>query len=327
MLKDSFGRIHDYLRISITDKCNLRCAYCMPHELPKGFYQHARRMNAEEIFSIAETFVDLGIRKIRITGGEPMVRKEFRNIIGLLSQLPVELTISTNGVLVHHFIDDLKQADVHSLNVSLDTLKPQTFSAITKRDEQKRVLDNILLLLQNGFEVKMNTVVIKGVNDDEIVNFVGLTQELPLSIRFIEYMPFLGNGWHRNKVISYNEILEKVGSACDFERLDDPAHSTSKNFRVKGFVGTFGVISTMSKPFCGDCNRLRLTADGKMKNCLFGRDEMDLLSALRNGEDISELIRQSVQHKYAVMGGQFKNGYKLTDSHQIVNRSMVGIGG
>ncbi len=327
MLRDTFGRIHDYLRISITDKCNLRCSYCIPYDLPHGYYANSQRMSAEEIYSIAKTFVHLGIKKIRITGGEPLVRKEFRKIILLLSRLPVELALSTNGVLINEYIEELANARVKTVNVSLDSLSPNTFSTITKRDHHERVLTNIYLLLQNNFKVKVNSVVMRDVNNHEIPSFIALTQYHPVHIRFIEYMPFSGNGWHKNRVVTYEEILRQIGLQFTYEKLDDPAHSTSKNYRVNGYTGSFGIITTMSHPFCGDCNRLRLTADGKMKNCLFGREEMNLLEALRNNQDISSLILASVKNKHAVMGGQFKNGYLQTETDQIINRSMIDIGG
>ncbi|MCO6495758.1 MAG: GTP 3',8-cyclase MoaA [Bacteroidetes bacterium] len=328
MLVDRFGRIHDYLRISLTDKCNLRCSYCMPYDLPNGFYANSTRMSAEEIFAIAKTFVKLGIMKIRITGGEPLVRKEFRKIIHLLSELPVELVLSTNGVLLDEFIEDIKGARISSVNVSLDSLRPDAFLSITKRDFQQRVMSNIGLLLKHDFNIKINTVAMKGVNDAEFVDFIRLTKDLPLHIRFIEYMPFMGNGWHKDKVITYDEILKIAKTKFEFEPLTNAPHSTSKDFRVKDYLGTFGIITTMSNPFCGDCNRLRLTADGKMKNCLFGKDEMDLLTALRNNDDIETLILESVENKHEVMGGQFdKEGYLKTCVSDIDNRSMIGIGG
>lgn len=327
MLTDTFGRTHDYLRISITDKCNLRCSYCIPYDLPHGYYAHSKRMTPEEIQAIAKVFVQLGIKKIRITGGEPLVRKEFRKIIRLLSELPVELALSTNGVLVNEFLDDIKQARVVSVNVSLDSLETEIFSNITRRDHYERVFSNIRLLVENDFRVKVNTVVMKGINENEIPSFVALTKEIPIHIRFIEYMPFLGNGWNKDRVITCDKILDIIRASYSFGKLNDPAHSTSKNFRVHGYRGAFGIITTMSAPFCGDCNRLRLTADGKMKNCLFGKEEMNLLEALRNNEDISSLILQSVKNKHARMGGQFGNGYQSADPKNIVNRSMIGIGG
>lgn len=327
MLKDTFNRVHDYLRISITDKCNLRCSYCMPYDLPHGHFAEVQRMRAEEIFTIAKVFVDLGVKKIRITGGEPLARKEFRKIIQLLSDIPVELALSSNGVLIDDFIDDLKRAGIRSVNVSLDSLNPDKFLNITKRNAQEKVLSNIRLLIENNFNVKMNIVVMKGINENEILDFIELTKNSPLQVRFIEYMPFLGNGWNKNAVFSSDEILAVISARHKIEKLDDENHATAKKYRAVYHKGTFGIISTMSEPFCGDCNRLRLTSDGKIKNCLFGKEELDLLSALRNGEPIADLIIQSVKSKHAVRGGQFEDDYKLLNADSIVNRSMVGIGG
>ncbi|GAB1430284.1 GTP 3',8-cyclase MoaA [Ignavibacteria bacterium] len=327
MLTDTFNRVHDYLRISITDKCNLRCSYCMPYDLPHGHFAEAQRMRAEEIFAIAKTFVDLGIKKIRITGGEPLARKEFRKIIQLLSELPAEIALSSNGVLINDFIDDLNLAGIRSVNISLDSLDPQKFLNITKRNAQEKVLSNIRLLIEHNFVVKMNVVVMKGVNENEIPDFIELTRDMPLQVRFIEYMPFLGNGWNKNAVFSSDDILAVVTACYEIEKLADENHATAKKYRAMGHKGVFGIIPTMSEPFCGDCNRLRLTSDGKIKNCLFGKEELDLLSALRNGLPIEDLIIKSVKNKYAVRGGQFEDDYKLINADLLVNRSMVGIGG
>lgn len=328
MLFDSFGRVHNYLRISLTDKCNLRCSYCMPYNLPHGYFAHSNRMNADEVFALASIFVQLGVNKIRLTGGEPLVRKEFRKIIRLLSQLNIEIALSSNGVLIDEFIDDLQHAGIHSVNISLDSLQSDKFRTITQRDYHKRVLTNILLLIERGFDVKVNTVLIRDVNDNEILDLVGVTNKLDLQVRFIEYMPFNGNTWQQNKVVSCNEILTTIEKEFEIESLSTPTHSTSKLYKIKGAKGIFGVISTMSHPFCGDCNRLRLTADGKIKNCLFGKEELDLLTAFRLNHDVAGLILQSVAQKNAVMGGQFKiEGNLQLPIEKMMNRSMVKIGG
>jgi len=167
----------------------------------------------------------------------------------------------------------------------------------------------------------------KGVNDDEIIDFVKLTQDLPLHVRFIEFMPFDGNQWNKSKVMTTNEMLDLIKENISFVKLEDKPHSTAKKFQINGARGTFAFITTMSVPFCGDCNRLRLTADGKMKNCLFGKDELDILGAHRKGEDIMHLIHQSLFLKHEKLGGQFANSYQETDSSLLVNRSMIKIGG
>lgn len=326
MLIDQHQRIHNYLRISLTDSCNFRCAYCMPNEeiecLP-----NSHLMSTEEIEQIAKTFVDLGVKKIRLTGGEPLVRKEFPEIVRRLSRLPVELTLTTNGVLVLKHIELFKEAGIRSLNVSLDSLNKETFFKLTKRNQFQQVWDNILLLLDKGFRIKINAVALNGIIEEEICDFVRVTEKLPLHVRFIEFMPFSGNHWKSEKVITAREMLDMVKTEFEVIKLQDEPHATAKKYKALGHEGTFAFITTMSEHFCGDCNRMRLTADGKMKNCLFGKEEMDLLKTLRNGEDILPLIHLSIKRKHAMLGGQFSPNYQKTDADKIENRSMIKIGG
>lgn len=284
-------------------------------------------MTPDEIEQIAATFVRLGVHKIRLTGGEPLVRKDFAAILERLARLDVELLLSTNGALLHQYFDLLQAAGVQTINVSLDSLQPHTFFHITKRDRFITVRNNILRLLDLGFRVKINVVAIQSIVEEELLDFVELTRNLPLHVRFIEFMPFSGNGWDSQKVVTAAQLLEQIALEYDVVKLLDEPHATAKKYKVIGYEGTFAFITTMSDQFCGSCNRLRLTAEGKMKNCLFGQEELDLLSALRRGEDLEPLIRLSVQRKFAAMGGQFENGYQQTDVQTVVNRCMVGIGG
>lgn len=326
MLLDKFGRIHDYLRISLTDKCNFRCFYCMPSEC-NSFLSNEHLMTSEEIVGIASEFIQLGIKKIRLTGGEPLVRKDFATIVDQLSALNVELLLTTNGVLLHKHINNLKNAGINAVNVSLDTLQPNTFHHITKRDRFEIVWNNIMLLLKNDFRVKINVVAISGLIENNLSDFINITKHMPLHVRFIEYMPFNGNEWDNTKVISAEQMLDTVARNYDVIKLMDEPHATARKYKVIGHEGTFAFITTMSNQFCGDCNRIRLTADGKMKNCLFSAEESDLLSAFRRGEDIVPLIKHSLITKKGKMGGQFERGYKNTNSDLVVNRSMVRIGG
>ena len=326
MLKDSFGRIHDYLRISLTDACNFRCTYCMPDEQMQ-FKPSAHLMQPDEIDAIAGMFVRAGVRKIRLTGGEPLVRKEAFQIIKSLSKYPVELTLTTNGSRANEFIPVFKEAGIRSVNVSLDTLNAEKFFIVTRRPQFQKVWDNIHLLIKEAFHVKVNVVMMRGMNEDEIVDFVALTKDLPLHIRFIEFMPFSGNHWENEKVVSYQEILETIASHYDFIKLRDDANATAKKFKIYNHEGTFAIISTMSAPFCSTCNRMRLTADGKMKNCLFSKGEVDLLTAYRNGEDIMPMIEQCVIEKEEALGGQFTQDYHKIDANALTNRSMIQIGG
>ena len=326
MIIDSYNRIHNYLRISLTDNCNLRCFYCMPEE-DYEFTPASRLMQLHEIEALGKIFVGLGVNKIRLTGGEPLVRKDAKEIILALSKLPVKLTLTTNATRLHEFADTLEQANIKSLNISLDTLQSEKFQLVTRRDQFKLVYDNIQLMMSRGFHVKVNMVVMKGLNENELNDFVEWTKHEPVHVRFIEFMPFTGNRWTSNKVFSYHEMLEVITKKYQIVRLQDDKHDTAKGYQVPGHRGTFSVISTMSEPFCGDCNRMRLTADGKLKNCLFSKAETDLLTTLRKGEDVIPLIHQCIQSKAKELGGQFTTDFEHLHAEDINNRSMITIGG
>jgi GTP 3',8-cyclase len=326
MIKDRFGRNHNYLRISLTDNCNLRCHYCMPEE-DYTFTPQAKLMQPEEIEQLAMLFVKEGVTKIRLTGGEPLVRKDAASIILRLSRLPVHLTLTTNGTRLHEFVEVLEQANIHSLNISLDTLDAAKFKQLTRRDLFQRVVDNIELLVKKGFHIKLNTVVMKGLNDDEINNFIAWTKDTPVHVRFIEFMPFAGNEWKSDKVVTWQEILQKIAHEYSYLPLAHEENETAKKYIVPGHAGTFAVISTMSENFCGDCNRMRLTADGKLKNCLFSKEETDLLAALRSGQEVIPLIHQSIMKKAKELGGQFTADFSHLQAEDIQNRSMISIGG
>lgn len=298
----------------------------MPEEDYK-FTPASRLMQTDEIETIARIFVEQGVNKIRLTGGEPLVRKDAEAIIKSLAPLPVQLTLTTNGTRVHHFMDVLEESGIKSLNISLDTLEPDRYNLITRRNEFHNVWNNIQLLLKRNFHVKVNVVVMKGLNEGEINDFVALTKDLPLHVRFIEFMPFSGNRWTSDKVFTLDNILDTVASRYGILPLPKELNQTAKRFVVPGHIGTFAVISTMSSHFCGDCNRMRLTADGKLKNCLFSKNETDLLSAFRRGEDIRPLIHQSILGKAAQLGGQFVSDFEKVEADSIENRSMITIGG
>lgn len=323
---DQYKRIHDYLRISLTDNCNLRCFYCMPDE-DYAFTPNAQLMQSHEIEALARIFVAEGVKKIRLTGGEPLVRKDAAAIIRSLAKLPVQLTLTTNATRIHEFTDLLQEANIRSLNVSLDTLQPDKFLLLTRRDQFQRVYDNIQLLLSKKFHVKVNMVVMRGFNENEVLDFVQWTKKQPVHVRFIEFMPFSGNRWTSNKVFTWQEILHLIAEKHQYLPLQSEKHDTAKKYLVPGHEGTFAVISTMSANFCGDCNRIRLTADGKMKNCLFSKEETDLLGALRRGEDILPLIQQNIRMKEKELGGQFTNNLQEVHYEEIHNRSMISIGG
>ncbi|WP_125720413.1 GTP 3',8-cyclase MoaA [Flavobacterium ustbae] len=329
ILTDGFGRKHNYLRISLLEKCNLRCTYCMPAD-GIALSPKASLMTADEIFAIAQTFVKNGVDKIRLTGGEPLLRKDFPEIVSKLADLDISLSLTTNGILIDRYIEVLKQFKIKKINLSLDTLIASKFHSITLRNQFEKVIDNLHLLLNNDFIVKVNVVLIKGFNEDEIIDFVKLTQFLPISVRFIEFMPFAGNEWDRSKMVSQNEILSQVStlfSSEEIQKLEDEKNFTSRNYKIKDFQGDFGIISSITNPFCDSCNRIRLTANGKIKNCLFSNSETDLLTAFRNGESIEELISASIKNKKKVRAGMVSVSEMDDPALHFDNRSMIAIGG
>lgn len=329
MLIDKFGRNHNYLRISLTEKCNLRCSYCMPeHGIPLLPRKHL--MQQDEIYEIASVFVQHGVNKIRFTGGEPLIRKDFSEILEKIHHLPVKLSITTNGVIVDRFMEDFNRFNLRKVNVSLDSLHPEKFEQITRRNQFHKTFGNIVSLVENGFHVKVNCVLMKQVNDDEIVDFVELTKELPISMRFIEFMPFDGNRWDRSKLVTQQEIFNQVINHYGEARvthLPTEKNFTARNYQVKGFRGNFGIISSVSNPFCDSCNRIRLTADGKIKNCLFSNDETNLLEAYRSGENIEQLIIDTISRKKAVRAGMNHFDQISNRALHSRNRSMIAIGG
>lgn len=301
-LTDSFGRQHSYLRISLTEKCNLRCQYCMPMEgvtlTPKE-----QVLTTEEIIRVAKLFVSEGVDKVRLTGGEPMVRKDLVNIVEAISDLGVkQIGLTTNGLLLKRRLSDLHKAGLTHLNVSLDTLIPQKFELITRRRGWERVIEGIDVALALGYSpVKINCVVMRGKNYDELLDFVEFTQQKDIDVRFIEYMPFDGNKWINKKMVSYSEMLEIIEQKYpNLIKISDKPNDTSKAYKVPGYVGQIGFITSMSEHFCGSCNRLRLTADGNLKVCLFGAAEVSLRDAMRSGctdTDLLDVIGEAVGRK------------------------------
>ncbi len=324
---DKFGRVHNYLRISLTERCNLRCFYCMPEEgVP--LRDKANFMTSEEVIDIAKVFVEMGVKKIRLTGGEPLIKKDIAHLMLELGQLPVELTLTTNAVLVDKFIDTFKQAGIKSINVSLDSLEENNFNHISKRQYFSRIKSNIDLLINEGFHVKINVVVMRRLNEHEIPNFIDWTMTKNVHIRFIEFMPFDGNKWNWDKKVPYKEMMDIATNHFGekyIEKIKDKKNDTSKSYRLKNARGTFGIIASVTNPFCDTCNRIRLTADGKLKNCLFSQSETDLLTNWRKKRDIKQLIIESVLDKKKERGGatSFNNDFVKN----MKNRSMITIGG
>lgn len=386
-LVDLHGRVHSYLRISVTERCNLRCTYCMPAE-GVSLSPASSLLTTPEIGRLAKVFVQQGISKIRLTGGEPTVRRDIVDIvaslndlraIGLktigislhyatylyvmllistLSYLSLRLVtylyvclsistfcfsslyhkknlitgITTNGIALKHKLGPLRKAGLNHINISLDTLDPLKYSLITRRKGLSTVLDVISLAVAEGYEqIKVNVVVIKKVNDNEICDFIEITRDLDIHVRFIEYMPFNGNQWKDEKFVPYHDMLKLIRIVYpSYVKSIDDKNDTSKvqptlikYFKVPGFKGRFGFITSMSDHFCGTCNRLRVLADGNMKVCLFGNTEVNLRDEMRrseNNDKLIEIIGEAVKRKHKQHAG-------MENLAKMPNRPMILIGG
>jgi GTP 3',8-cyclase len=283
------------------------------------------QMSADEIAQIAEVFYNLGVDKIRLTGGEPLARKDFKDVISALGKTPVTLALTTNGLLLDKYLPELKENNFTKINISLDTLKPERFKAITGNNSFQTVYKNILKAVDSAFEVKVNAVVMKDFNDDEIEDFAKLTLDLPITMRFIEFMPFKDNNWSFGRIIKHAEIIKKLTAKFNLNTIETSFSSTAQDYQIENAVGKIGVIGTVSKPFCDSCNRIRITADGKLKSCLFGHSEYDLLSPLRKNEDLVSSIKDALQKKPHQHGGKQSFSKKPDDFQN--NRNMHSIGG
>ncbi|XP_068666841.1 GTP 3',8-cyclase, mitochondrial-like [Aristolochia californica] len=326
MLIDSFGRAHTYLRISLTERCNLRCQYCMPAEGVE-LTPSTQLLSQDEIIRLANLFVSSGVEKIRLTGGEPTIRKDIEDICLRLSELKglKTLAMTTNGIVLGKKLPKLKECGLNSVNISLDTLLPAKFEFMTRRRGHEKVMHSIDTAVDLGFNpVKVNCVVMRGLNDDEICDFVELTRNRPINVRFIEFMPFDGNVWNVKKLVPYAEMLDKVVSQFNgVKRLQDHPSDTAKNFKIDGHCGSISFITSMTEHFCAGCNRLRILADGNFKVCLFGPSEVSLRDPLRSGVDdsgLKEIIGAAVKRKKAAHAGMF-------DIAKTANRPMIHIGG
>ncbi|XP_059838782.1 molybdenum cofactor biosynthesis protein 1 isoform X1 [Hypanus sabinus] len=317
-LTDRFGRQHNYLRISLTEKCNLRCQYCMPEDGVK-LTPRSQLLTTEEIITLAQLFVSEGVDKIRLTGGEPLIRPDVVEIVGRLRQLEnlKTLAVTTNGINLTKLLPRLKEAGLNLLNISLDTLVPAKFEFIARRKGFHKVIEGINKAIDLGYNpVKVNCVVMRGLNDDELLDFVDLTATKPLDVRFIEYMPFDGNKWNFKKMVSYQEMLSTIKQKWpELQKLPLEDSGTAKAYKVPDFQGQIGFITSMSEHFCGSCNRLRLTADGSLKVCLFGNTEVSLRDVLRSGATEAEMLeivgaalsRKKKQHAGMLNLSQMKN--------------------
>ncbi len=317
-MRDQFNRDLNYLRVSITDRCNLRCAYCMPEEGVEHM-PHEELLSYEELYTVIEEFVKLGVKKLRITGGEPLVRKDVVNFIEKVASLRQlnDIAMTTNGIGLVDLAEPLKKAGLHRVNVSLDTLNPERYKYITRGGDLNKVLKGILIAKEVGLKVKINCVVNKGINDDEVERFIQLTDRWGVDVRFIELMPIGQNVKYAQEHFYSNELIIKQFPDLIPVIAEDPS-SPARYYQLKGAKGKVGLISPLSCNFCAYCNRLRLTPDGKLKPCLHSDIEIDLKNALRNNQDILPLILQSYE---------IKPEKHLLDEHKMIVRQMSQIGG
>jgi molybdenum cofactor biosynthesis protein A, bacterial len=306
ILIDSFGRVAKKLRISVTDRCNFTCIFCMPSQpiwIPKS-----EILTFEEIERLVRIFVDLGIEKVKLTGGEPLVRNDIELLIEKISNIQgiKSISITTNGYFLPDKAFKLKEAGLKSVTISFHSLDKEKFNSVVGKNVYERVLKGIDTALDAGFEsVKMNTVIIRGYNENEILDLIEFARDRNLILRFIEYMPFDGlHLWDLSKVVTGKEILDIIKKKYDFEEKPRENGSTSQNYRFKDGKGEFGIITSISRPFCSDCDRIRLKADGKLVPCMFSKDEYDLKTPLKKGasdEEIKNLIRTYYYRKFAVL--------------------------
>lgn len=331
VLKDSFGRIHSYLRISLTDRCNFNCIYCNPAHLNFKKIDRTEILSFDEILRLINIFVkDLGFNKIRFTGGEPFARNGVMDFFERLSPVIKEYNlytgITTNGTLLKGKLEKLINSGINNLNISLDSLVPEKFTKITNSPAFSDVIVSIDKAIQCGFNIKVNSVIIRGINDDELTDFVRFAIDRNLNIRFIEFMPFADNRWNENSFIGYKEMKERISSKYRLEEIENDNISVSKDYLVPGTGGKVSFISSVSDHFCGSCSRLRITASGSMKLCLFSvlSEGLDLKSLLRyekvTDSEIAEAIREKIFYKK----------YKHPEPAELIQLSqhkMIDIGG
>jgi cyclic pyranopterin phosphate synthase len=325
-LIDTFGRVHNNLRVSVTDRCNLRCTYCMPEEV--AFMDRGELLTFEEIARFVRSAVPLGIDKIRLTGGEPLMRRDLPRLVRMLTAIDGirDVGMTTNGILLAEQAQEFFDAGLRRINISLDTLDPARFRQITRRDGLERVLEGIDAARRAGFSpIKINAISIRGFTEQEVVPLARFARERGLEMRFIEYMPIGADQWERGKVYFAHEIMEQleqtIAPLVPAENYDPRA--PAMEFRYTDGGGRVGIIASVSRPFCLSCNRIRLTADGKLRNCLFALEEVDVKRLLRGGAgdpEIQETIRQNVHAKW--------EGHEINTARFIKPlRTMHAIGG
>lgn len=328
MLIDNHGRQINYLRLAVTDRCNLRCNYCMPSE-GIDFVQNDRLLSIPELKKVSEILVSQGIDKIRITGGEPFVRKDLMVLLRHLAQLEglKDISVTTNATLIGPHIDELKALGITNINVSLDSINRETFERITRRKQFDTVHDNLIRLITEGFNVRINFIVLEGQNEQDIIPILDVMKHHEVSVRFLEEMPFNGGSKNFNTIKwNYKAILEHIaGTFPNYEKLESPKESTSINYKIDGHVGTFGIIPSFSRTFCGSCNRLRITATGDVITCLYGKPKANLRDMIRE-ESSEEKVKETI---LKTIGSRAKTGFEAQNEHSntVFDNSMTSIGG
>jgi cyclic pyranopterin phosphate synthase len=323
-LIDPHGRKINYLRLSVTDRCNFRCSYCMPAD---GIVKrpHADTLSYEDLYAVAQAAVSIGIEKIRITGGEPLIRKGILQFLARLKTLPglKQLVLTTNGVLLDEMAVHLKEAGVQRLNISLDSLKPDVFSRITRCGDLSRVLAGIDAAEAAGFPIKLNAVAMRGINDDELLDFAALTLRKPYKIRFIEYMPAIKQPGWQDLLVPGDEIISRLEARYPLIRLErGELAGPAREFRIADAPGTIGIITPLSSHFCGNCNRIRVTSSGMARSCLFSDTEFDLKPYLADPD--TDLLAQALRD---IVGGKPVSHSLSVDNTRHKAFAMAAIGG
>ncbi|MGR3811111.1 GTP 3',8-cyclase MoaA [Jiulongibacter sp. NS-SX5] len=326
MIRDNHGRPINYLRLAVTDRCNLRCFYCMPEEGIK-FLPKPHLLTFEEMVRMVSIMAEMGINKVRITGGEPFVRKDMMQLLQSITELNgiEQVNITTNGVLTAPLVPELKALGISSVNLSLDTLDRQRFIDMTRRDELSSVLKTLDALLENDIKTKINAVIMAGKNDEDIIPMVKLAKDLPVSVRFIEEMPFNGSGINKEAFMSHTRIIDMIRETYpSLHKLQDEPNSTSYNYAINDFKGSVGVIAAFSRTFCGTCNRIRVTPTGTLKTCLYDDGVMNIRDLLRSEND-NGVIKEKL---YTAFTNRAKDGFEAESLRSAeVTESMTTIGG
>jgi molybdenum cofactor biosynthesis protein A len=323
---DQHNRPINYLRLAVTDRCNLRCSYCMPEHGMK-FLNKAAILSFEEMLRVVGILANNGVNKVRITGGEPFVRNNLMDFLWKLSETDGinEIALTTNGVLTSPYLADLKALGIKTINLSLDTLDKNRFLQITKRDEYEAVINSLYQMIELGFEVKINAVIMEGQNTDDILPLTEFTKNNPVSVRFIEEMPFNGHGSNRPVLHwDYLQILHEIkGQYPDIQKVKDSPFSTSYNYQIPNHLGSVGIIAAYSRTFCGTCNRIRLTAQGELKTCLYQHKGINIKNLLRSGATDSTIEEALI----AAIKARPKDGFEAENLGPVIKESMSAIGG